>query len=118
MHVTITRTDEYIIEIDEEIYGKPEWQQEFSRYFHNIDGDDWAEDIAKDLAYAEMQDVGRFIEGYGRVPRDGSRGYDSEDFRNGKQLPDNELPEFAPGLNICVISTNDFDYEVKEANHD
>lgn len=108
-NVTVTRTDEYIVEIDETIYNE-EWMKDFERYFHPLDGD--MKEIAIDLATHQARfgsDVsGGFIEGYGYISRDGKLPFSFEDYdEKGKELPEDKKREAAPGLNIRIISEDD-----------
>lgn len=89
--VTVTRTDEYIVEIDETIYNE-EWRADFERYFHPLD--EGLESIAEDIAVFRARFGERFQEGYGRITED-STVYPS--------LKD----EYAEGLNIIVQSEDD-----------
>jgi len=102
--VEVTRTDEYIIEIDDQVYDDT-WAEEFGDVFHSIDG---IEDIAKDLAYHQIR-LGsdyRFIEGYGDVNRNGKLPYEIGDEKN--------PPKPASGLNIQIEYEEDYDYQVTE----
>ena len=110
---TVTRTDEYEIEIDENIYNE-EWMENFRSYMYDFDS---LEEHAEHIAQFQAR-LGEhvFIEGYGYVKRDGNLPYGSEDFdKNGNWLPESERRQPAKGLNIIRISEdNDCDVEVEE----
>lgn len=109
-NVTVVRTDEYEIEIDESV-----WTKDAIEDWGNIFwGGSSVEDVASSLGEAWMkQGAGYFKEGFGFVIELDSNG-------NKKNIPcKNEkgnygfLPEekFAKGLTIKPLS-EDFDYEV------
>lgn len=113
--VEVTRTDEYLIEIDETIYGNPEWKDQFERDFWKLD--EGLESVAESLAWHRMRngDELRFIEGFGPVKVDGKLPFSLEDYENGKLKPEEKREAPAPGLNIIIISENDdYSFEIEE----
>ena len=90
-NVTVTRTDEYIVEIDEEIYNE-EWQENFERYFYSLD--DGLESIAEDIATFRARFGERYQEGYGRIIEDST-------------ILECLKEEYAEGLNIIVKSEDE-----------
>lgn len=94
---TVTRTEEYIIEIDENIINE-EWMQHFRRYFYDFDSyEEHAEHLAQHRARFEQS----FIEGYGEVLINGKKSWNVQD--------DNEVEK---GINI-IIEREDQDCEVE-----
>ena len=70
--VTVTRTDIYNVEIDDEVFNA-EWAKEFSSYMWDIDPENSAEEAAKEIAIATArQGKHEFIEGFGIIPVKGS----------------------------------------------
>ena len=96
--VEVTRTDEYIVEIDEDIYNK-KWREEFQQYFWPLDS---TEAIAKDLAVKQMISGQGFWEGYGYVKQDGKMWFPLH------------ARKAVEGLNIQVISRDDYECETEE----
>lgn len=111
---TVTRTDEYEIEIDENIINE-EWMEHFRSYMYDFDElSEHAEHLAQFQArFGSEQD---FIEGYGYVTRDGKLPFSHEDYgKDGKILPETERRQQALGLNIKIISEDDgCDVEIEE----
>lgn len=103
---TVTRTDEYEIEIDESIINE-EWMEHFRSYMYNFNElSEHAEHLAQ--YQARLGSDYDFIEGYGYVKRDGELPYSHEDFdKNGNWLPEAERRQPAPGININIISEDD-----------
>ena len=103
---TVTRTDEYEIEIDESIINE-EWMEHFRTYMYNFNElSEHAEHLAQ--FQARLGSEYDFIEGYGYVKRDGKLPYSHEDFdKNGNWLPEAERRQPAPGININIISEDD-----------
>ncbi len=64
---TVTRTDEYIIEFDENVINE-EWMQHFKRYFYDFDD---LEEHAEHMAQYRARFGEGFIEGYGNVKVNG-----------------------------------------------
>lgn len=60
-NVTVIRTDQYEIEIDENIWNK-EARENWGKVFHEVND---VEDVVKDFAVAYMRTDTHFIEGYG-----------------------------------------------------
>jgi len=95
----VERTDEYIIEFDENILNE-EWLNEFSEHFYKFKGlEEHAEHIAQHRARFEQN----FIEGYG-IP-----------------LVDGKVPPFADeksvnkAINIIIVSEDeDCEVDVEE----
>jgi len=94
---TVTRTDEYIIEIDENIINE-EWMKHFARYFY---GFDTYEEHAEHLAQIRARFENSFIEGYGEVLINGKKSWSVEDERDVNR-----------GINI-VVKSEDQDCEVE-----
>lgn len=111
---TVTRTDEYEIEIDETIYNK-EWMEKFSSYMYDFNSlSQHVEHLAQ--YQARLGSGASFIEGYGYVNRNGKLPYSPEDFdENGEWLPEEQRRQTAPGLNINIISEDeDCEVDVEE----
>ena len=122
--VEVTRTDTYVIEIDEKVYNKA-WHDDFKESmftlpdFHGVKSDpeeDLEAAIHEGLAIniatfqARMGDY-CFIEGFGYVKRNGQLPYGREDFdKDGKWLPEDKRRQPAEGLNI-IIESEDSDIE-------
>lgn len=68
---TVTRTDEYIIEIDENIIND-EWMKHFERYFFDFDT---YEEHAEQIAQMRARFGSSFIEGYGNILVDGNKSW-------------------------------------------
>jgi len=97
---TVTRTDEYIIELDENIIDK-EWMEHFARYFH---GFDTYEEHVEFLAQCRARFEQSFIEGYGEVLINGKKSWGVEDEKDVNK-----------GINIIVKSEDeDCEVEVEE----
>lgn len=110
---TVTRVDEYKIEIDENIIND-EWMEHFRSYMYDYyELSEHAEHLAQFQARIGDQD---FIEGYGHVKRNGKLLYSREDYdESGKRLPESECRQPAPGINIKVVSEdNDCEVDVEE----
>lgn len=98
--VEVTRIDEYIIEIDEDIYNE-EWITEFERHFHPLDNG--LESIAEDIAIFRARFGERFQEGYGRITEDSCINLLVE------------KDDYAEGLNIVIkIEDEDIEAEVEQ----
>jgi hypothetical protein len=92
----VTRTDEYIIDIDESKLNE-EWMKAFREVFYNFhDLDEHAEHIAQ---YKARYNSDTFIEGYGTP------------LVNGKKPAFGDERSLQPGINIRIIS-EDEDCEV------
>lgn len=88
---SVTRTDEYEIEIDETVLDE-EWMEDFRQYFYNYhEYDEHAEHIAQHRARFEMN----FIEGYG-IP-----------LINGGRPPFAEEKGLNKAININIISEDE-----------
>ncbi len=112
-NVVVTRTDEYTIKIDDELYNQ-EWMDEFGKYMWKLEG---IEDIARAIAWHQMKNGDdRFLEGFGNITRDGSLPFSMSDFdKNGNWLPEEERDKPAPGLDIDPFNEDDeFNFEIKE----
>ena len=102
--VTVTRTVEYEVEIDETTYNE-EAQEDFERYFWPLPiGDIPAEGFAKALAEQSIrQGVNTFIEGFGEILPDRewaelkkARGEECNDkffIREGEEYIESEIEE-------------------------
>ena len=98
---TVTREDEYIIEIDENVFDE-ERMAHFKRYFYDFDTlEEHAEHIAQFRARFGEHD---FIEGYG-IP-----------LVNGKNPRwDNDESSLQKGINIVVVKEDQYcDVDVEE----
>jgi len=97
---TVTRVDEYEIEIDETVINT-EWMDDFKKHFYKIDDlEGHAEHIAQMRARTGPTD---FIEGYGHVRI------------NGHQYRHDTDKHIESGINISVISEDhDCEVEVEE----
>lgn len=110
--VTVTRVDEYEVEVDEAVWTEEaikEWESVFYP-LHDTEG------VAKDLAIQYMRTDNWFIEGYGYVPvlmSDGTRKTifaGSED--GAKAIPEDK---YAKGVSIKPICEDrDYETEIKE----
>lgn len=98
--VEVTRTDEYLVEIDEEIYNK-KWRMEFAEVFWPLES---TADIAQDLAANQMIHGQKFWEGYGYVKEKGKLWFPHHDKKP------------TEGLNIERISSEDYDFDVEEVH--
>lgn len=108
--VTVTRTDEYIIELDENIYNEA-WLADFSKVFYDFNIREVAEHLAQ--FQARFGSVHDFIEGFGYVTRNGKLPFGNADFdANGNWLPEDQRRQPAPGLNIVILS-EDEDLEIE-----
>ncbi|MDR1624143.1 MAG: hypothetical protein LBS04_04130 [Tannerellaceae bacterium] len=110
---TVTRTDEYIIEIDENIIND-EWMRHFRSYMYSFYT---LEEHAKHLAQFQAR-IGDydFIEGYGHVKRNGKLLFSGEDYDSqGRLLPEDQRREPGKGINIVKVNEdNDCEVEVEE----
>lgn len=111
-NITVTRTDEYIIDIDESVYTK-EALEAWSEVFATVEN---IEDFAKDFAVAWMRNEDKyFIEGYGYVKEFMENGtlkgipYRKEDGSFGFPMP---VDHYAKGISITPVSQDD-DYETE-----
>ena len=118
IRVEVTRTDTYVIEIDEQIFTK-EWHDQFKESFYTLPDfyavksdpeEDLESAIHEGLAIniamfqARMGDHD-FIEGFGYVKRNGKLPYGREDFdEKGDWLPEDKRRQPADGLNIIIES--------------
>jgi len=100
---TVTRTDEYIIEIDENIIDE-QWMQHFRQYFADYKTyEEHAEYLTQHRARFEQS----FIEGYGEVKINGSLPWHLKD---GQKINGDDN-----GINIIVKSEDqDCEVEVEE----
>ena len=97
---TVTRTDEYIIEIDENVINE-EFMEDFSRYFFDART---LEEHAENIAQYRVRFGEGFIEGYGRPLQNGNRPIWSHE--------DEKLQE---AINIITVrEDNDCEVEVEE----
>ena len=95
---TVTRTDEYIIEFDENIIDE-EWMQHFRSYFYKLDS---LEDHAEHIAQIRARSGEGFIEGYGNTLVDG-------------KPPWWNTKDYNPAINIKVVNEDkDCEIEVEE----
>lgn len=106
--VEVVRTDEYIIEIDDEIINE-EWLAEFRKHFYDFKN---LKDVAKHLAQYQARFGGenghRFIEGFGSILRNGEMPFSTEDYdKKGNKKPDNKLAKPLKGINIRIMSEDE-----------
>jgi len=106
----VTRTNEYIIELDENVLTE-EYMKEFREVFYNFhDLEDHARHIAQ---FNARFDEESFIEGYGHVLRDGKLLFSFSDYEeDGSRKPDEKLRKPAEGINI-ITDCDDEDLEVE-----
>lgn len=90
--IEVTRTDEYIIEIDDEIYNN-DWIADFEQTMYPLD--DGIESIAKDIAQFRARVGKRFQEGYGCISE------------NGCMTSSLNQEDYAEGIDITVESEDD-----------
>lgn len=118
IRVEVTRTDTYVIEIDEQVYNQA-WHDEFKEVmftlpdFYGVKSDPEEdpeaaihEGLAINIAsfQARMGDHD-FIEGFGYVKRNGKLPFSREDFdEKGNWLPEDKRRQPAEGLNIIIES--------------
>jgi hypothetical protein len=110
---TVTRVDEYIIELDETILNE-EFNKEFREYFYNFYD---LEDHARFFAQFQARfDDESFIEGYGHITRDGKLPFSGSDFdANGNWKPEDERRKPFAGVNIITTdNAEECDVEVTE----
>ena len=96
----VERTDEYVIEIDENIINE-DWMEEFKKYFYGID---CLEEHAEHLAQmrARFGDIS-FFEGYGPVLINGYKPFNKKN------------SEVQKGINIIVVNEdNEISVDVEE----
>lgn len=113
--VTVTRVDEYEIEIDENVWDEKALE-DWSGVFHPVSD---AEDVAKDFAVAWMRNEDKyFIEGYGYVKEfDQSGNLKGVPYRDEKGEFAYPLPEdsYTKGISIVALSQDeDYETEVQE----
>lgn len=109
---TVTRTDEYIIELDENVINK-EFMSEFRQVFYNFTS---LENHAEHLAQFQARIGNSFIEGYGHVNRDGKLIFSLEDYnKDGSKKPENERRKSAAGINIISVDEdNDCEIDIED----
>lgn len=113
--VTVTRVDEYEIEIDESIWDEKALKDWASVFFDVKD----AAEFAKHFAIAWMRNDDKyFIEGYGYVKEFDKNGelkgipYRKEDGEFGYPLPEEK---YSKGISIVAISQDDdYDTEIEK----
>lgn len=113
--VTVTRVDEYEIEVDEKVWDEKALN-DWSSVFYDVDS---VEDVAKNFAVAWMRNENNyFIEGYGYVRQLDKKGetvgvpYRDDKGEFAYPLPDDK---YAKGISIKPI-TQDDDYETDVIN--
>ena len=95
---TVTRTDEYIIEIDENVIDE-QWMDDFRKHFYRFDS---YEEHAEHIAQIRAKQGEGFIEGYGSTMIDGKPPWWS-------------AKDYERGINIIVKSEGkDCEVEVEE----
>lgn len=108
--VKVIREDEYEVEFDESVFDE-EFIDDFKEYFYDLDT---LEEHAEHIAQFRARFGERFIEGYGSPKVDGELPIIAAQFEK-------ELKHVNFGLNINVISEDDFDrmeIEVEEIPND
>lgn len=108
--VTVTRIDEYEIEIDETVWTPSELKDWAKTFFPT----ESLAEFAKHLAGAVMSNgsANGFMEGFGYVKTYRSDGSVREQFGALKKV---EESQYTTGLSVTPISEDeDFDYEVEE----
>lgn len=109
--VTVTRTDEYVIEVDETIWT-PEEIKGWAKTFYPADD---PEDIAKHLAGTIMYEGSGngFMEGFGYVKTFRSDG--SLKHQTGEGFKKLTEDQYTKGLSVTpLIENDDFEYEIEE----
>lgn len=102
--VTVTRTDIFNVEIDNEVFNE-EWAKDFSSYMWDIDPDDSAREAARNIAIeTARQGKETFIEGFGIIPLKDSL-YTKRLRERGERM--------AEGVIIESISEDDVEAEVE-----
>lgn len=106
------RTDEYIIEIDENVWNE-ETLKDWGSVFFEVDS---LQDIAEHLAFLLMRfGYERFLEGFGYVYTQMPDGYKYTQFARDDNGDLKEVTEFANGIKVTVIcEDDDIDYETEE----
>lgn len=111
--VDAIRSDEYIIEIDENVWNE-ERLQTFSRYFSEVDD---LEDLTEVIA-GRLIRLGHdsFHEGFGYFKCKRKDGYQLNTYVGGKKSEDSD---FADGITITIISEdNDYDIRIDEVTEE
>lgn len=101
---TVTRTDEYIIEFDEDVINE-EWMSDFREYMCDYDT---LEEHAENIAQFRARFGGEFIEGYGMPLINGKLPLSA-------QLSEQYMKKVNNAINIKILSEDkDCEVEVEE----
>lgn len=104
----VTREDEYLIEIDTEIWTKQEIKS-WSESFYDADS---AKDIVKHLSYAiSSMGLRKFYEGFGYVKMESESGKLIDQYKDGSWVPLSE-DDYVKGLKVTIL-THDEDYNTE-----
>ncbi len=105
------RTDEYIIEIDENVWND-DALKEWGNVFWELDG---IEDLVEAIAMSLLRDgYERFIEGFGYLYTMRRGGYHLKQYEH-VDGDFREVTEFAKGIKVTIVSEDDeFECEVEE----
>lgn len=109
--ITVIRTDEYEIEIDENIWT-PEYINDWSKSFYPAED---AEDIAKHLAAAIMNEGSGngFMEGFGVVKTLYNNGNEKRQWETITKPIAAE--DYTKGVSVKIITENDdYEYEIEQ----
>lgn len=108
-NITVTRTDEYEIEIDETIWDEAALK-EWSHVFHSVRN---VKQVAEDFAIAFMRNENSyFIEGYGYVREYYNDGSLKTYYKSGEGMTEVSDEDYAKGMSIKPISQDD-NYETE-----
>lgn len=100
---TVTRVDEYEIEIDENILDD-EFLKHYAEYFYDYET---IEEHAENLAQYQARFGDAFMEGYGVIKKNGKIPYPYNQDKYKDKVDENKL-----GVNIKIIS-EDYDCDVE-----
>lgn len=97
--VEVARTDNYIIEFDENVINE-EWMAEYREYFTNLTT---LEQHAENLAWNKAVNGDGFFEGYGNVCHNGKPPWHTD-----------KQDKVEKAINIKSVSEEDFEFIVNE----
>lgn len=98
--ITVTKTSEYEIEVDESIWTPEEIQGWANTFYPTED----AKEFAEHLASAVSNETG-FMEGFGIVKRT---------WANGAEVYQGSNVAYEKGLNVIIIDENDIELESEQ----
>lgn len=101
--IEVVRTDEYIIEIDENVIND-QWKKEFEESFWKVRN---LQELAEHLAEIQATEGSYtgLIEGFGHITRNGVLPFSNEDYdEKGALLPPEKQRKPEPGFNIIILS--------------